>query len=68
MMTAKSDNRATVGVALTGDLVTIGANIMTPHIRGLSAVREMIAALPATGAQGPTAGRKVATIANNLRR
>lgn len=68
MMTAEFDKRATGGVALTGDWVAIAANIVTRHIRGLSAARGVTAASPATGAQGPTAGRKVATKANNLRR
>jgi len=68
VMTAKFDKRATGGVSPTGDRVAIDANLVTLHIRGPSAVRGVTAALPATGAQEPTAGRKVATIANNLRR
>ena len=53
---------------MSDDRVAIDANLVTLHIRGPSAVRGVTAALPATGAQEPTAGRKVATIANNLRR
>ncbi|WP_181883676.1 hypothetical protein [Sphingorhabdus pulchriflava] len=67
MMTAKTETRAVGGVPLTGDRVAIAANIVTPHIQGLSVVLEMTVALPATGAPGLIAGQKAAAITISVR-
>ena len=64
MMTAKTETRAVGGVPLTGDRVAIAANIVTPHIQGLSVVLEMTVALPATGAPGLIAGQKAVPTAS----
>jgi hypothetical protein len=64
---AQSARQVTGAQNLTGDPMVTAASLMTPHMQGPSAVREMIAALPATGAPGLIAGQKAAAIAISVR-